>query len=164
MNIKSLWTLAKNKIKGLLYAPPSQDWMEEQLSGGLHHLMGSQISKIARICREEAKKSASFGFIMRDKDLLQEAAVYLVAFDRCAGTGQFQKQFSFEAANKLLGELIDKMMKKEIAYYREKAAEEGRVLNEINCHLESVLARILKNLFNERLSPWDSWRNPTPIF
>jgi hypothetical protein len=167
MNSRNLLQWAEDRIKGFLYATPALVWMEDRVedlgTGGFRYLWLTQIRKIIQICREEARKSASFGFIVRDEDLLSECIFYLATFNYCGGTPRFRERFTFETAEKLLAESIRVVMKEKIFYYVELAHKSGRNPNEIECHLQSVRSRILNNLWNDRLSPCESRENPKPL-
>lgn len=146
---------------------PSPHWMEERVenlySGGFHSVSLSQIRKVIHIVLAEACKSASFGFILRNDDLVLEAGFYLAAFDRFGGALQLREKMTFDEANQFFLELAEGTMRKEIEYYILQAKDKGCNPNEISCHFLSVRSRILQNLWNDRLSPYENANNMTPI-
>ncbi|MEI6378913.1 MAG: hypothetical protein WCO55_04605 [Candidatus Falkowbacteria bacterium] len=156
MTVRDRLNSLKNRLAAMTYRPPSISWMEERVESteagkDYHHLGMIQINKIIRIILAEARKSSAFGFIMRDEDVLKEAIFYLSVINLRGGIDKFKDNFSFESASAYLSFAVNEVLKEEIAYYQELGASQQRVGNEIICHLESVRARILHNLYNDRL-------------
>lgn len=116
----------------------------------LHHLMFGHIQEIVRFIIDEARKSREFGLYIERDHLIKEELFFLAAINALGGVWHMRRCIPFEEARSRVSELMFAHFIEELRYYFEQSRSDSvsSVRNRYNCHLESVLNRLLHEIYN----------------
>ena len=127
-------------LKDILYPLPDPEREAYKFfTSPLQHLVYDQIKELVRFVLDEVRKSKALGLYIKNEHIEKEELIILVTINAMGG----------EKAQQLITETMWKHFEQETLHYFVLSKERGEAVhNKYNCHLESVLNRLLHEIYD----------------
>jgi len=137
-------------LKDILYPLPDPEREAYKFfTSPLQHLVYDQIKELMRFVLDEVRKSKALGLYIKNEHIEKEELFFLVTINAMGGVTYMRKAFSHEKAQQLITETMWKHFEQETLHYFVLSKERGEAVhNKYNCHLESVLNRLLHEIYD----------------
>jgi len=114
----------------------------------LHCLLFDHVKEVVRLVIDEARESRKFDFYIEKQHLEKEELFFLAAINGLGGIWHMRGAIVFDETRKIISELMWKHFEQELRYYFKLAEKRNEFpRNKYNCHLESVLDRLLREIY-----------------
>ncbi len=106
---------------------------------------------INNIVDDEVKKSLTMELNIKDEDIKREKSVLYFAFKNKVQDIKLADDYNYSLIVREIHNQISDKLAPQLKYYFDNS-KEGEVKNKYNCHLNSVVSRIMMDISNNKIS------------
>lgn len=147
MTINNILSRLPQVLRGFIVPLPNpRKEADRFFSFPLHNLPFLYVQELVRLILDEVRKSRGFGLYIERRHIEREELFFLAIINSLGGAHHLRREFTFEQAHTIISKLMWIYFANEVRYYFERS-KEGEVRNKYNAHLECVLSRLLREMY-----------------